>query len=60
MFCHALHFVVVFFGPFSIVITSLGEERTGPCVSRALFCLFCTRYFLAFCLPLGARVGCGL
>ena len=28
---------------FSIVTTSLGEERAGICVSRAFVCLFCTR-----------------
>ena len=27
----ALHFVLVFFSPFSIVINSLGEERAGMC-----------------------------
>ena len=36
------------FGPFSIVITSFGEERTGLCASRAFVCLFCTRKFLSF------------
>ena len=36
-------FFVFFFGPFSIVITSLGEERAGLCASRAFVCLFCTR-----------------
>ena len=29
--------------PFSIVITSLGEERAGLCASSAFVCLFCTR-----------------
>ena len=28
---------------FSIVITSLGEEKTGICDSRAFVCLFCKR-----------------
>ena len=28
--------------PFSIVITSLGEEGAGLCASRAFVCLFCT------------------
>ena len=32
-----------FFSPFSIVITSLGEEGAGLCASRAFICLFCTR-----------------
>ena len=30
--------VVFFFDPFSIVITSLGKERTGLCASRAFVC----------------------
>ena len=41
------YFVLVFFGPFSIAITSLGEERANLCVFRAFvrlalvwFCLF--------------------
>ena len=29
--------------PFSIVITSLGEERADLCASSAFVCLFCTR-----------------
>ena len=28
--------------PFSIVITSLGEEGAGMCASRAFVCLLCT------------------
>ena len=36
-----LLFVLVFISPFSIVITSLGEERAGLYVSRAFVCLFC-------------------
>ena len=28
--------------PFSIVITSFGEEGAGLCASRAFVCLFCT------------------
>ena len=31
-----------FFIPFSIVITSLGEEGAGPCASCIFVCLFCT------------------
>ena len=40
--CLALCFVLLFFSPFSIVITSLGEERAGLCAFRALvgLCLF--------------------
>ena len=33
---------------FSIVITSLGEERAGLCDSRAFVCLFCMRQFMSF------------
>ena len=39
--------------PFSIVITSLGEDGTGLCASRAFVCLFCTVSFCRFSLPLG-------
>ena len=49
-------FVFLLFGPrarsvlFSVVITSLGEERqrAGLCASCACVCLFCTRQFLSF------------
>ena len=34
--------VLVFFLPFSIVITSLGEAGAGLCASRVFICLFCT------------------
>ena len=45
----ALQFLVsCFFSPFSIAISSLGEEGAGLCASRAFVCLFCTRYFLSF------------
>ena len=40
--------------PFSIVITSLGEEGAGLCASRAYICLFVL--YVSFChfsLPLG-------
>ena len=57
LFCVALWFILrgtsclvlpcslssCFFSPFSIVITSLGEEGAGLCASRAFVCLFCTR-----------------
>ena len=57
LFCVALWFILrgascfgvfpfslssCFVAPFSIVITSLGEEGTGLCASRAFFCLFST------------------
>ena len=35
MFSLALRFVLVFFSPFSIAITSLGEERADLCAHRA-------------------------
>ena len=50
-----LLFVLVFFSPFIIVITSLGEERAGLCASRAFVCLFCTRYVCPFRRRLGVR-----
>ena len=31
-------FVLVFFSPFNIAITSLREERVGPCAVRAFVC----------------------
>ena len=39
---------------FSIVITSLGEERAGLCVLRAFVC-FARINFCPFSLPLGLR-----
>ena len=42
-----------FYSPFSIDITSLGQERAGLCASRAFVGLFCTCYFCPFSLPLG-------
>ena len=44
--------------PFSIVITSLGEEGAGlfrVCASRAFVYLFSRVKFCPFSLPLGAR-----
>ena len=48
-------FFFFFFSHFSIVITSLWEERARLCASRAFVCLFCTRYLYPFSLPLGVR-----
>ena len=55
--CHTLcYFVIVFFSPFSIAITSLGEERTN----RSAFCTFVRFALVWFCpfpLPLGVWEG---
>ena len=50
------YFVLVFFSPFSIAITSLGEERA----SFGAFCTFVRFALVWFCLlslPLGVRGG---
>ena len=51
-----------FFIPFSIVITSLGEEGVGLFASRAFVSLFVfsSVNFCPFSLPLGVVVDCGL
>ena len=64
MFSLALLFVLVFFSPFSIVITSFGEERAALCASCAFICIFCTRYVLSIFSSswyqgLAAACGCG-
>ena len=55
--CFALcYFVLVFFGPFSIAITSLGEERA----SLGAFCTFVRFALVWFCLfpiPVGVWEG---
>ena len=50
------HFVLVFFSPFSIAITMLGEERANLSAFRTFvrFVLVC---MCRFPLPLGAREG---
>ena len=50
-----------FISPFSIEITSLGEERAGLCAT--FICLFCTHWFLSFlssswCQGLAAACDC--
>ena len=54
--CSVCHFVLVFFSPFSIAITSLGEERAN----LSAFCTF-VRFVLVwicrFPLPLGVWEG---
>ena len=50
------HFVLVFFSPFSIVITSLGEERTNLSAFR-MFVQFVLIWICRFPLPLGVWEG---
>ena len=51
------HFVLVFFSPFSIAITSLGEERANLSAVRTFVRLF---GFVGFLFLLGSGKGCGL
>ena len=53
------HFVLVFFSPFSIAITSLGEERANLVLLVRLFDL-CLFGFVGFLFLLGSGRGCGL
>ena len=53
------HFVLVFFSPFSIAITSLGEERDNRSAFCTLFGL-CLFGFVGFLFLLGSGNGCGL
>ena len=46
------HFVLVFFSPFSIAITSLGEERANLSAFRFVLVLICR-----FPIPLGVWEG---
>ena len=50
------HFVLVFFSPFSIAITSLGEERANLSVFRT-FVRFVLVWICRFPLPLGVWEG---
>ena len=50
------HFVLVFFSPFSIAITSLGEERANLSAFRTFF-RFVLGWICRFSLPLGVREG---
>ena len=50
------YFVLVFFSPFSIAITSLGEERTNLSAFRT-FVPFALVWFCLFPLPLGVWEG---
>ena len=53
------YFVLVFSSPFSIAITSLGEERANFSAFR-MFVRFALVWFCLFPLPLGSGKGCGL
>ena len=50
------HFVLVFFSPFSIAITSLGEERANLSVFR-MFVRFVLVWICRFPLPFGVWEG---
>ena len=50
------YFVLVFFSPFSIAITSLGKERANLNVFRT-FVHFALVWFYLFSLPLGVWEG---
>ena len=50
------YFVIVFFSPFSIAITSLGEERAYLSVFR-MFVRFARIWFCLFPFPLGVWEG---
>ena len=50
------HFVLVFFSPFSIAITSFGEERANLCAFRS-FVRFVLVWICRFPLPLGVWEG---
>ena len=53
------YFVLVFFSPFSIAITSLGEERAYLSAFRT-FVGLCLFGFVGFLFFLGSGKGCGL
>ena len=53
------HFVLVFFSPFSIAITSLGKRELILVLFVRLFCL-CLFRFVGFLFLLGSGKGCGL
>ena len=53
------YFVLAFFSPFSIAITSFGEERTSLSAFRT-FVWFALVWFCLFPLPLVSGKSCGL
>ena len=56
LFLTLCHFVLVFFSPFSIAITSLGEERANLSAFRTFF-RFVLVWICRFPLPLGVWEG---
>ena len=54
------HFVLVFFSPFSIAFTSLGEERGLILVLFVRLFGLCLFRFVGFLFLLGTGIGCGL
>ena len=54
------HFVLVFFSPFSIAITTLGEERELILVLFVRLFDLCLFGFVGFLFVLGSGRGCGL
>ena len=74
LFCVALWFILrcascfkdfpcslssCFFIPFSIVITSLGEEGAALCSSRAFVCFVHVSFFFFFFFPFSPPLGVG-
>ena len=53
------YFAFVFFSPFSIAITSLGEEERPNLSAFRTFVRFAFVWFCLFSLPLGVWVGAG-
>ena len=63
LYCEAFHaeycifpYAYIFSVLFSIVISSLGEERAGLFASRVFVCLFCRLYCVSLFLPLAVMV----
>ena len=54
------HFILVFFSPFSIAITSIGEERELNLVLFVRLYGLCLFGFVGFLFLLGSGKGCGL
>ena len=54
------HFVLVFFSPFSIAITSLGEERELILVLFVRLFDWCLFGYVGFLFLLGSGKDCGL